>query len=234
VLVKIRKAHIVLLIGCLLVANQLGLAARDPTSARVRQIILHTRHLGAHGLGYNDRSRAELAERLTAADIPALIDLLADPDVRAGAQFALAVQCEAAISPVHDAVIERKVDAFYAFDIMDWISTNSECSEDTRERAIATRAELKSWQDEEWARAQEEHKRQAAEDARIQRNALKLLDPEQAKTLTREEREEAYHRSLKAMGLSEDGPMTPAQKDLVQRMYRTMVLGESGPHSPQN
>jgi hypothetical protein len=35
------------------------------------------------------------------------------------------------------------------------------------------------------------------------------------------------------MGLSEDGPMTPEQKELVQQMYRTMVLGEPGPAKPQ-
>ena len=72
----------------------------------------------------------------------------------------------------------------------------------------------------------------AAEDARIQRNALKMQNPEQAKDLTRKEREEVYRRSLKQMGLKEDGPMTPAQRDLVQRMYRTMVLGESGKRPP--
>jgi len=33
------------------------------------------------------------------------------------------------------------------------------------------------------------------------------------------------------MGLKEDGPMTLQQKELVQRMYRTMVLGEPGPPS---
>jgi len=44
----------------------------------------------------------------------------------------------------------------------------------------------------------------------------------------RPKREEVYERSLKDMGLKSDGPMTPAQKDLIQRMYRTMVLGESG------
>ena len=55
-----------------------------------------------------------------------------------------------------------------------------------------------------------------------------MLDPERAKDLTRKEREEVYERSLKDMGLKGDGPMTPGQKDLVQRMYRTMVLGESG------
>jgi len=184
-------------------------------------------------MGYNDRSLAELSQKLTPADIPTLIELLADADVRVGAQLALAVQCEATISPVHDAVIEHKIDALYAIDIMEWISTNSDCSEDTRERAVAMRAELRTWQEQEWAKAQEEQKRQAAEDARIQQNSLKLLDPQQAKTLAREEREEAYHRSLKAMGLSEDGPMTPAQKDLVQRMYRTMVLGESSPRPNQ-
>jgi hypothetical protein len=28
------------------------------------------------------------------------------------------------------------------------------------------------------------------------------------------------------MGLKEDGPMTPEQRKLVDRMYRSMVLGE--------
>jgi len=55
----------------------------------------------------------------------------------------------------------------------------------------------------------------------------RCLDPDRAKHLTLKEREEVYRRCLKQMGLKEDGPMTPAQKDLVQRMYRTMVLGES-------
>ena len=59
-----------------------------------------------------------------------------------------------------------------------------------------------------------------------------MLDPERAKDLTLKEREEVFRRSLKQMGLKEDGPMTPAQKDLVQRMYRTMVLGESGKRPP--
>ena len=36
-----------------------------------------------------------------------------------------------------------------------------------------------------------------------------MLDPNRAKELTREEREEVYHSSLKAMGLDEKGPLTP-------------------------
>lgn len=60
-----------------------------------------------------------------------------------------------------------------------------------------------------------------------------MLDPEQAKTLTPEERVEVYKRSLAAMGLSEDDPMTAEQRRLVQQMYRTMVLGEPGRPKPQ-
>jgi hypothetical protein len=55
---------------------------------------------------------------------------------------------------------------------------------------------------------------------------LKLLNPEQAKTLSHEERLEIYRRSLTAMGLSEDGPMTPDQRKIADRMYRSMVLDE--------
>src|SRR5579864_3147411 len=80
--------------------------------------------------------------------------------------------------------------------------------------------------EEEHARIAQESKQKADNDARIQRNGLKLLDPKQAKTLTRDERLEVYRRSLAAMGLKEDGPMTPEQKKLVDRMYRSMVLGE--------
>jgi len=35
---------------------------------------------------------------------------------------------------------------------------------------------------------------------------------------------EVFRRSLKAMGLSEDGPMTARQEELVDTMDRTMVL----------
>jgi hypothetical protein len=93
------------------------------------------------------------------------------------------------------------------------------------------REDLEKLRQDDQEKAEQEAKRQAAEDARIQENGLKMLDPQKAKTLTREEREEVFRRSLKAMGLSENGPMTPDQKKLVDRMYRTMVLGESTPKS---
>jgi hypothetical protein len=48
----------------------------------------------------------------------------------------------------------------------------------------------------------------------------------QGQELGREEREEVFWRSLKATGLSEDGPMTPQQRELAQRTYANIVLGE--------
>ena len=59
-----------------------------------------------------------------------------------------------------------------------------------------------------------------------------MTDPKQARDLSRAEREEVFDRSVKAMGLKEDGPMTPAQKAMIDRIYRTMVLGESGNRPP--
>jgi hypothetical protein len=61
--------------------------------------------------------------------------------------------------------------------------------------------------EDEHARIGQEAKRKADDDARIQANGLKLLDPEQAKTLTREDRLEVYRRSLAAMGIKEGEPI---------------------------
>jgi hypothetical protein len=101
------------------------------------------------------------------------------------------------------------------------------------ENATAMRSELGALSDAYQAKATAEAKQKAENDARIQRNGLKITDPKQAASLTRQEREEVYHRSLKAMGLDENSPLTPQQRDLVDRMYRTMVLGEPSQPKPQ-
>ena len=116
---------------------------------------------------------------------------------------------------------------------MDLIANFRACSPEAQQKAVAMRADLDTLRIADQARITEESKKRAAEDARIQQNGLKMLDPQQAATLTRKEREEVYHRSLKAMGLDENGPLTPQQKELVDRMYRTMVLGEPGNPKPQ-
>ncbi len=175
-------------------------------------------------MGYGIRSLAQLSRRLSPADIPTLISLAADRDLNVGVHFALASQCAAAILPVREAATQHKMDFFDASDTMDLIASFSGCTPAAQSKATEMHADLDKLRNEEYARM--ESKRKAADEQRIQRNGLKLLDPEQAKSLTREERLEVFRRSLAAMGLTEGGPMTPDQKKLVDRMYRSMVLDE--------
>jgi hypothetical protein len=194
---------------------------------RVRWIILSSQHLGAHGMGYSTRSMTEMSNRLSADDIPMLIVLAGtDSDIAIGAQFALASQCEPAIVPVRDAAVQHKMDFMDAQNTMSLIGGFAKCRQDTRTKASAMQHTLEQLSKEENARIDREYRQRSENEARIQRNGLKLLDPEQAKTLSREERLEIFHSSLAAMGLTEDGPMTPDQRKLVDRMYRSMVLDE--------
>ncbi|HMF90399.1 MAG TPA: hypothetical protein VKL40_07130 [Candidatus Angelobacter sp.] len=194
----------------------------------VRRIILHSRHLGAHGIGYNDHSLVELSQELTPADIPILISLLSDSELRVGAQFALASQCEAAIMPVRRAVItDKRVSSLDADDIFDLIADFSRCRPEAQAAARAMRVEIDKLVQERLAQRTKELDKQAGDDTRIQRNAFKMSDPAQKRTLTQAEREEAFRRSIKAAGL--EHPQTAAQKALVDRMYRTMVLDEPSP-----
>jgi hypothetical protein len=223
--------------GLLLAIGTLaGLSATAEDVARskveVRRIILHSRHLGAHGLGYNERSHVELSQELTPADIPVLISLLNDSELRVGAQFALASQCEAAIMPVRRAVItDERVSALDADDIMDLIADFSKCRPETQAAARAMRVEIDKLVQKRLAERTRELEEQADDDARVQRNALKMGDPAQRKTLTQAEREEVFRRSIKAAGL--ENPQTTAQRALVERMYRTMVLDEPSPAKNQ-
>ena len=195
---------------------------------RLRQVILSTRHLGAHGMGYNTQSLWQLSKKLTPGDIPVLLSLASgNNDVRVGAQFGLASQCGAAIEPLRVAVANSSTFMdLTAEDTLQLISEFEGCSPETREQASAARADIRQMIEDEHARIGQQAKRKADDDARIQANGLKLLDPEQAKTLTREDRLEVYRRSLAAMGIKEDGSMTPEQKKIADRMYRSMVLGE--------
>ncbi len=227
-----RFLFIVVLSGLCSSANAQSPADDSASMERVRRIILDSQHLGAHGLGYNDQSLNTLSRKLTSADIPVLIGLLPEKELRVGVQFALASQCDASLFPVRDAAAAHKMQFFDAEDTMRMVESFGGCTPETHQGAAAMRSEIHSLAEAEHKRLMQEAEHKAADDARIQRNALKLMDPKQAKELTRQEREEVFRRSLKAMGLKEDGPMTPAQKDLVQRMYRTMVLGESGNRPP--
>lgn len=208
----------------------IGMAGTPHSKAELKRIILHSRHLGAHGLGYNSGSLVALSHALGRGDIPNLIDLLDDTEIRVGAEFALASQCEAAIEPVQEAAAQNeKIAALDANDIMELIEGFSQCAPKTQARARATRIEIDRVNKDRQARRAQELEEKAKEDSRIQQNAIKMIDPEHKKSLTRAEREEAFKRSLKAAGL--ENPLTPAQKALADRMYRSMVLDE--PSAPK-
>ncbi len=209
-------------------------SAQSEEAQRLRRIILYSRHIGAHGMGYNEASLKTLSAKLTSTDIPLLIGLAEDTQLRVGAQFALASQCDDAIVPVKEAAAEHKISPLDAEDTLSLIESSGICTEVVRTRAAAAVSEIRAISEAEALQAQKQADINAAEDARIQANGLKMLDPVQSKTLTRQEREEVFQRSLKAMGLSQTNPLTPAQKDLIQRMYRTMVLGESATTRPAN
>ena len=117
-------------------------AEENPASARVRRIVLQSKHLGAHGMGYSNRSLSELSRKLSPADVPTLIALLADQDIRVGVQFALASQCQASIVPVRQAAKPRQMDFLYASDVTDLISGFAACSPSAKEEARAMREEI--------------------------------------------------------------------------------------------
>ena len=231
---KPHLTHLFIWVGiCISTATISPADDRPRTEAELRRIILRSQHLGAHGMGYGDRSLTELSTKVAPADIPTLVNLLADRRLRVGVTFALASQCEPAILPVREAAIQHKMDFLEAQELMDLIAAFDACPPEAHQKAADMRSDLAALRDADQARMEEESKRRAAEDARIQENGLKMLDPKQAASLSRKEREEVYHRSLKAMGLNENGSLTPQQKELVDRMYRTMVLGEPSPRPPQ-
>ena len=199
-------------------------AAAARSQAELEQLVLGSRHLGAHGLGYNEDSLRELSLTLKPADISGLISLLDQTKLRVGVQFALASQCDAAIQPVQAATTNDQLSALEAEDIMDLIAGFKGCSPDAEAKARDARVEIETAGKERQAQKQKETQAKAADDARVQKNAFKMVDPEQRKTLTRAEREEVFRRSIKAAGL--ENPQTPAQKAMVERMYRILVLDE--------
>jgi hypothetical protein len=220
-----RRRAAALLLAAMILSAGVPAVGTPRTNEELVKIILHSRHLGAHGLGYNDQSLIELSEKIINEDIPDLIKLLDETKIRVGAQFALASQCNAAIQPVREAAMQSAaISALDAGDIMELIAGFSRCAAGTQGRARAARVEIDAFNKDRQTKRAQELQEKSAEDARVQRNALKINDPAQRKILTRAEREEVFRRSIKAAGL--ENPQTPEQKALVERMYRTMVLDE--------
>ena len=219
-------------------------AAQDsPRMQQIRHIILHSRHMGAHGLGYNDASLEEMSRKLRPGDVSDLLRLMQvrngnstqesaieenrNIHLHVGAQFGLASQCGASLGPLRQAMINHQVMFLDAQDTARMAADFPRCSPADRAKATAMVSELENIYQADMLQRREEAAKKAAEDGRIQGNGLKMMDPAKAKTLTRAEREEAFARSVKAAGLDKE-PLTDAQKKMVEQMYKTMVLGESG------
>jgi hypothetical protein len=220
------------IVPLLLAAAAISGCTAEDQAVRIRAAILHSRQLGAHGLGYGERSLEELSRTLKPADIPDIVSLASDRELRTGVQFALASQCEPAVPAVREAAAGRRMDFLDASDTLRVLSGYGQCSPAARQRARDAISEIDALRQADQARNMASVEREKEDDARIQKNAVTLMQGgQQAQTLSRAEREEIYRRSLKAMGLAEGGPMTPQQKDLADRMYQTMVLGEPGDSS---
>jgi hypothetical protein len=185
-LVSSHCGVILVLVSLCLAANAQSPAADSQSVERVRRIILHSRHLGAHGMGYNRQSQETLSQKLAPSDVPTLISLVADEDLHVGVQFALASQCEAAIIPVREALVQHKMLFLDAEDVMRLIEDFAACTPATQQRASAMRSEIESLGQAEQLRLEKKAKDKAAEEVRIQQNALKVMDPKQAKELTRQ------------------------------------------------
>jgi hypothetical protein len=163
---------LILLLGSFCLAANAQSPAGNPKSVeRVRQIILRSRTLGAHGIGYSSQSLNALSRRLTPTDVPTLIDLAADKDLHVGVQFALASQCEAALIPVRGAIGQRKMPFLDADEVMRLIEDFAVCRPEAQQASSAMRSEIHSLSEAEQRRLEEEAKEKAAENDRIQRNA---------------------------------------------------------------
>src|SRR5260221_9630095 len=127
---------------CLVAAVPCFAADPERSAARVRSIILGSQHLGAHGMGYSSRSLTELSRKLSPADIAALLALLPDRELRTGVRVALASQCAAALVPVREAALQRRMDFLDASDVMNLVAGFEGCAPPAREQALAMQGEL--------------------------------------------------------------------------------------------
>ena len=148
----------------------------------IRKILLGSRHLGAHGLGYNAQSQAELAMQLSPAAVPALLNLLVhDQETRTGAIFGLASQCGAAIMPILDAAQRRTIPYINLSDLRDALTQMEHadvCSLSDQQRAAEAIMELDRIVDDENTRRRRAVDEQNARQGEVTRRGLMMLDPE--------------------------------------------------------
>jgi hypothetical protein len=149
----------------------------------IRKILLGSRHLGAHGLGYNAQSQAELAKQLSPAAVPTLLTLLVhDQETSTGAIFGLASQCGAAIMPILDAAQRRTIP--YIRDALTQMEHAAVCSPSDQQRAVEARMELDRIIEDENERRRRVVDEQHARRREVTTHGLMLLDPDATRSVS--------------------------------------------------
>ena len=192
---------------------------------RVRDAIVKSQRLGPHGLGYNRDSLVALSKSLTPDDLPAMLGLLkSESSSKTGVVFALASQCGAAIAPLleeashDDFSLAQMADARDALRIL---AGFDRCSPADRDAARSAGVKLERLERRQIERVMESVRTHREEDARVQKNALKLLNPEKAKEVTLEECIEVVMRSRAALQ-GEEGRQT-SRKSVDDTLSRNAI-----------
>lgn len=183
-------------IGAIVASPGSGRAASED---RVRDAIVKSQRLGAHGIGYNRDSLVALSKTLTPDDLPAMLGMLkGESPVKTGVVFALASQCGAAIAPL---LAEASRDDFPlaqiadARDVLRILAGFDGCSASDRESGRSAEVKLDRLERRQIERVMESVRTHREEEARVETNALKLLNPDKASEVTLEECIEVVLRS---------------------------------------
>ncbi|WP_455245088.1 hypothetical protein [Petrachloros mirabilis] len=189
---------------------------------RVRDAIVRSQHLGAHGLGYNRDSLVTLSKALTPGDVPAILRLFTTASrLQTGVTFALASQCGASIAPLVEAVSQNEFPLSLMSDAREALRHLSEferCTDTDREQARAAMVQIDRMEQDRIDHLIRSARKHRGEDARIESNALKLLNPEQARDVTLEECIEVVMHSRAAMrGETSRKPRSKSVDDTLSR-----------------
>jgi hypothetical protein len=194
-----------------------------PLSERdeIRRTILQARHLGAHGLGYNNQSQAELAKKLSPASIPILFELLVqDKEAHSGVVAGLASQCGAAIEPILGVAEQRAVPFMNLSDLRDalaWMKHAETCQAVDQRLAGEAIVRLDHIIQAESARRRQVAEERKVRQARLTERGLRMLDPEGRKSVSINECLEVVWESVKAAGID------PTKSEASQQMLNRQI-----------
>jgi hypothetical protein len=200
----------------------LGWAGPSSDRDAIHRTLLQSRHLGAHGSGYNAESYTELAKKLSPAAVPTLLDLLVhDKEVRVGAVVGLASQCGAAIEPILNAAERGEVPFISLSDLHDALAQMERaaiCSSTDREQAAKAIMTLDRLMEEENARRRRAVRERNARQGELTKRGLLMLDHEGRKSVSINECLEVVWESVKATGID------PRKSESAQHLLNRQIV----------